>query len=535
MKFLYILLFLFFCCAGTASAVSSVDSLLNQLSTEIENKEVYSRQKYERINQVRHQLLSQGDISLMQQYELYSKLYHEYRSYQYDSAFTYSLKLQEVARQLNDPVKVAYSQLKLSFILLSSGMFKESLDSLEVVKTRGMPDTLKVEYYALKARAYFDLANYSMDDYYAKRYISKGTLYLDSAIALSGANTFDFFSLRGFRNLKAQNYAEAEADFLHMLNTFELTYNQYAITASSLANVYRATGNTEQAIILMTKAAIADIRSSTKEAVALMNLAEMLYNQGDENRAYFYIKQALDDATFYGARQRKIQVAAILPIIEGERLATVESQRSRLFVYSIVVTLLSVLVLLFAYIIFKQLKQLREARRVEAEANRMLQEVNKSLIEANRIKEEYIGYSFNVYTDYIDKLEKFKLSMDKKLMAKKYDEISYVMKSINLKKEREALYLSFDKIFIQLFPNFVSEFNSYFKDEDKITLKNNESLTIELRIFALIRIGITDHEQIAKILEYSVNTIYTYKTRVKNRSTLPNDEFEKKIMEIKAF
>ena len=109
------------------------------------------------------------------------------------------------------------------------------------------------------------------------------------------------------------------------------------------------------------------------------------------------------------------------------------------------------------------------------------------------------------------------------------------MKSVNLKKEREALYLSFDKIFLRLFPNFIPEFNAYFREEDKIIPKDKDSLNIELRIFALIRLGIHDHDQIARILEYSVNTIYTYKTRVKNRSVLPNEEFESKIMAIKAF
>jgi hypothetical protein len=533
MKFLSALIILL-TYTGFTYANSNPDSLLTELSIAINNKESYVRQKNQRIEELK-QLLKQDDITPNQQFNLYNKLYFEYRSFQYDSAFTYASKLQQAARHLNDPVKTTYSKLKLSFTLLSSGMFKETLDSLNTVNIARMPDSIKADYYSLKGRTYYDLANYTMDEYYASRYVQQGNNYTDSAIAVGEPNSYFFYSHRGLRNLKVKNYPAAETDFRYILDNYTLTDNQYAIATSSLANVYRAQGENEKAILLMAQAAIADIRSSTREAVALMNLSEMLYRQGDEVRAYFYIKQALEDATMYGARQRKIQVAAILPIIEGERLATVESQRSRLFVYSIMVTLLSVLVILFAFIIFRQLKQLREARRIESEASDKLQETNKKLVEANRIKEEYIGYSFNMYTDYIDKLEKFKQSVDKKLVAKKYDEINYVMKSINLKKEREALYISFDKIFIRLFPNFVSEFNSYFKDEDKIILKDHETLNIELRIFALIRIGIHDHEQIAKILEYSVNTIYTYKTRVKNRSILPNEEFEKRIMEIKAF
>lgn len=140
-----------------------------------------------------------------------------------------------------------------------------------------------------------------------------------------------------------------------------------------------------------------------------------------------------------------------------------------------------------------------------------------------------------MYSEYLSKIEKLKVSVGRKLMTKKYDEINHVMESISLKKEREALYKSFDGVFLKLFPNFVSVFNSYFKQEDKIILKDNQSLNIELRIFALIRMGVNDHEQIAKILEYSVRTIYNYKTKVKNKSIFSNDEFERKVMEIRAF
>ncbi|WP_187263770.1 DUF6377 domain-containing protein [Pontibacter beigongshangensis] len=476
-----------------------------------------------------------GDISLQQQFSIYNKLYNEYRTFQYDSAFTYALNLQKTARQLSDPVRETYAKLKLSHTLLSSGMYKEALDSLHTVNPNQMPDSIKIDYYALTARAYYDLSGYTQDSYYTPRYNNTGERYVDSALALLDTNTLWFYALRGMKHEIAVQPEKARADFQTILNKFNPSLNQYAMAANSLGNYYYKQGHTDKAIEMMARAAIADIKASVKEGVALMTLAEFLYNNGDEGRAYDYIKQAQEDATYYGAKQRKIQVAAILPVIEGERLTTVEGQRGRLVVYAVVVTLLSVLVLVFAFIIFRQLKQLRVAKRTVTEANTKLQEVNESLFEANRIKEEYIGYSFNMYSEYIDKMEKFKKALDKKVIAKKYDEINHVMKSLNLKKEREALYLSFDKIFLKLFPNFVPSFNSFFKEEDQFIPKDEQSLTIEQRIFALIRIGITDHEQIARILEYSVNTIYTYKSKVKKRSLLPNENFERKIMEIKAF
>lgn len=534
MKLVSILL-LFLLYSATAFCTTDNDSLLNELSHTIENKEVYSSRKVNRIESLKQQLTRNEALPLPEQFVLNDKLYEEYKSFKFDSAFTYAQKLQRIAARLNDTTRTTYAKIKLSFILLSSGMFNETLDSLNSVKLAHMPDSIKVDYYALKARAYFDLANYNMDNYYAQRYINSGNKYLDSAIALASPNTLQFYSISGFRNLKKENLRKAAQDFRHILQTLPPSSHDYAIAAASLGNVYKETGNMDQSIYWMAQAAIADIKSSTNEAVALMNLAELLYKKGDENRAYTYIKQALKDATFYGARQRKIQVAAILPIIEGERLITVESQRRRLFLYAAAVTMLSGLVVFFAFIIFRQLKRLKFAKRAITEANDELQEINDRLVEANKIKEEYIGYSFNVYSAYIGKLDKFKRSIDKKLMAKKYDDIPQVLKSVNLKKERASLYQSFDKVFLKLFPDFVSEFNAYFHEADKIIPKDHESLTIELRIFALIRMGIHEHEQIATILEYSVNTIYTYKTRIKNKSILPNEVFEKKIMEIKPF
>ncbi|TXK36721.1 tetratricopeptide repeat protein [Pontibacter qinzhouensis] len=528
-------IFLLLLCAWPLSSYANIDSLLHELSQTIREKEKYMEQKSERLEQLKKILRNEPDLSLTEQFEVYNKLYFEYRTFKYDSAFKYVLQLQDVAHRLNDPIRITHAKLNQSFILLSSGMFKEALDSLNTIQPAPFPDSIKIEFYALKARAFYDLSSYTEDTYYANRYIKAGESYIDSAFVLIQPNTLAFYTLRGMKQEIANNHERARQDFQTILDKFQPSLRQYAMAANSLGHIYQNMGEPDKALEMLTRAAIADMRSSTKEGVALMTLAEMLYHRGEEALAYDYIKQALEDATFYGAKQRKIQVAAILPVIEGERLATVEGQRSRLYVYSVAVTILSVLVILFAVIIFRQLKQLREVKRTVTEANNSLQQLNESLMEANRIKEEYIGYSFNVYSEYLDKIEKFKKSIDKKLMVKKYDEINHVMKSINLKKEREALYLSFDKIFMKLFPNFVPAFNSYFNEEDKIVIKDNQSLNIELRIFALIRIGIHDHEQIARILEYSVNTIYTYKTRVKNRSFLPNEEFEKRIMEIKAF
>jgi len=282
------------------------------------------------------------------------------------------------------------------------------------------------------------------------------------------------------------------------------------------------------------RAALADVRSSTKEAAAMTNLAQLLYRSGDVKNAYIYIKQAMDDAIFYGARQRKLQVSAILPVIAGDRINIEEGQKRALFFYASLLTILAIMVVAFAVIIYKQLQKLKIADKIILETNHNLEKSIIELNEANTIKEEYIGYYFNLISEYINKLEKFKRSVDNKLTTKRYDDIRILVNNINLTKEREELFINFDKAFLKIFPNFVNGYNELFCEENRVKLLPNQLLNTDLRIFALVRLGISDTEKIAHILEYSVNTIYNYKARIKSRSIIHNDEFEHAIMAIKA-
>ncbi|HEY9049774.1 MAG TPA: DUF6377 domain-containing protein [Ohtaekwangia sp.] len=519
-------------------ADSGTDKRLQELDDILQHREDYVRQKNERINHLKAEL---KNATAANRYFLYVRLCEEYKTFTYDSAFVYVRKLQREAYRLGDPSKIASAKVKLGFILLSSGMFNEALDSLLTVKQKYLSDSMKINYYGVIARTYYDLVDFNRDQYFTERYTQLGNRYIDSALMLCNKSSHDYYSLRAMKYLRMDNYPAATADLEHVLATPGISDGTLAIAASTLGYIFQQVGRMDDAINMLIEASKADNRSSTKETLAILNLAELLYKKGDVLRAYDYVKLAMDDANFYGARHRKIQVAAIFPIIEGNKLNTVERQRRLLFVYAILITVLSAITVSFAVIIYKQFKKLKEAdeniKRANAglqEANNMLQQVNNHLMEANKIKEEYIGYYFNINSEYLVKIQAFKQAIDTKLMTKKYDDIRYVVNNINLKKEREDLYFSFDKVFLKLFPDFVTTFNSFFKEEDRIVLKDGQLLNTELRIFALIRMGIHDTEKIAKILDYSINTIYNYKARIKSKSIVPNDEFEQKIMEIRA-
>lgn len=505
---------------------------LEKLKLVLKEKPQLDAQKQARIDFLKASLTHQ-ESDLKGEYLICLKLYNEYKSFQYDKAFYYAHQLQRISNQLKDPAKIAYAKLKLGFILLSSGMFKETFDSLSTLKTKHLPDSVKREYYLLNARTYYDLADFDQDDYYTKIYKTKASLYVDSALKLCDIHSFDYAYYSGLKLIKAGDLEHAVIKLKSLIRSKQLSEHEYAITASTLSDIYIQYHQPDVAIRLLINASIADIKSATKEAAAMLNLAQLLNKKPYTEDAYLLIRAAMDDAVYYGARQRKVQVSAILPVIASARILHEQEQKQMLFFYCTLLTILSIIIIVFAIIVCKQLKRIKAADKLVLEANARLRNTIEKLNEAEKIKEEYIGYYLHIISDYLNKLEKIKSSITQRLTTKKFDEIKVLVGNINLKKEREELFSNFDKAFLQLFPNFVTEFNALFPVEYQVKLLPHQLLNTDLRIFALIRLGVNDPDKLARILEYSLNTIYNYRTRIKNKSSHP-DKFEAAILNIKA-
>jgi tetratricopeptide (TPR) repeat protein len=533
---LKILLFIALFVASVSSYSSNETvKMLRELDEHLSKKQQYFEVKSLLIKQLTSDLSSTEKLGqTTRAYDLCNLLIDEYESFSYDSAFKYVQKINVLARKSGDQNKIAQAKIKMGFTLLSSGLFKESLDTLNSIQSSLLPENIEADYYNVIARTYYDLADYNNDEYFSSLYRKTGTQYLDSSIALLEQNTSEYWAVMGLRRMKVGDLAGSSDAFNYLITKFDINDHTYAIATSSLGYLYTLMGRTNEAIDMLIRAAIADITSSTKETVALRNLAVHLFEKREIKRAYSYIKIALADATEYNARHRKVEVGSVLPIIEGEMLTTVERQRKQLLNYSFMVSMLSILVISFFVIIFLQLRKIKKVKSILQETNKNLLEINTHLVEANKIKEEYIGYFFNINSEYIDKIEAFQKSIHRKIIAKQYGDLDTIIKNSDLKKERENLFINFDKIFLKIFPNFVVEFNKLLKPEDQILPEKGELLNADLRIFALIRLGITDNDKIAKFLNYSVNTIYTYKTKIKNKSIVDRDMFEQKIMEIKA-
>ncbi|WP_245681325.1 DUF6377 domain-containing protein [Arcticibacter eurypsychrophilus] len=510
------------------------DQSLARLNKNIARKNQYDDQKLARITSLEKSLKSRSNQNLVSKYAIYSKLYDEYKSFNYDKAFFYAHRMQESGQKLNDPVKMATGKIKLGFVLLSAGMFKETFDSLKTVQVGILPDSTKKDFYYLNAHTYYDLADFDKDKFYTPLYNRKAETYIDSALALSNPKSYDYQYNSGLKLIKGGKNEQGAVYLKNLINHYPLNDHQVAVTYSTLSDIYIRKNDPDKAIDLLLQAAEADISYSTKEAAAMLNLAMLLYQKGDIKNAYAFINQAMKDATYYGARHRKVQVSNALIVIAGGKVNSVEQESRNLIIFVVLLTLLVVVVILFVIIISRQLERLKKADKIILETNKSLQDTIHQLTEAEKIKEQYIGYFFNLISEYITKLDKFKKSVSNKLVTKKFDDIQKLVSNINLKDERDELFLNFDKAFLTLFPNFVETYNSFFEPEHQVTLRAGQLMNTDMRIFALIRLGITENEKISSILEYSMNTIYNYKARIKNKSKIANEDFEKAILSIKA-
>ena len=323
---------------ATALSQSNTDSLLQALDQAIEKKDVYVQAKVEGIQQLRNQLPEIRVATPEEQFDLYKKLCEEYQVFIYDSAFTYAQKLSRVSYQLRDPSKISYAKLKMGFILVSSGMFKETFDSLKTVDVKSLPDSSKIDYYSILARTYFDLGNYDNDPYYNATYIRMGIQNLDSAMKFCQPGSYSFLYISNYKNMMTKNTEAAFEEVNQLLTTLPLTEHQRAVNSHHLGSLYLAKGQTDKALGAFTTAAIADIRSATKENAAMNSVANILYEKGDIKNAYELIEFAMEDALFYGAKQRKIQIGSILPIIAAGKLSNVEKQRQLWLIYATALT-----------------------------------------------------------------------------------------------------------------------------------------------------------------------------------------------------
>ncbi len=512
-----------------------LDSLLNVLDKTIEERKTFNRKKEAIIDGLRVQY--DKSASKDQQFHVLGKLFSEYDNYQTDSAYKIVEARFDLARKLDSVQKWAVVYMNLADVYRTTGLYKEALETLEYIKSNNWQVVDKAYYYHLYHSLYVLMSDYAVLEKDKQRYHKLVLDYKDSLLVVLDKNDLSYPLVESTKYMMYGEFNKA----LEVLSLAESKFGDNSPMLNyTLSEVYGHIGNIEKQKYCLALSAIEDLRSSIKEYISLHKLADILYSEGDLNRAYFYMKCALDDAVFSNSRLRTLQVSQMLPLVaDAHDHKTIREKRAMLIALSVIGLLALVLFIALSYI-YKQLKQLSKIKEAQkklngelTEINRELNIVNKQLGEANHVKVEYISYLFNMCSTYISKMEDFRLLVKRNIQTNQVKQLAKTVSTSSLvSDELKEFYRNFDAIFLKIYPTFVEDFNKLLTEEGKVNIKEGELLTPELRIYALIRLGITDSAKIADFLHYSTQTIYNYRQKVRNKAKSDRDEFLDEISRI---
>lgn len=541
----YLCLILILCVKVAKS--DTLDSLLLVLDKNITSCKIYSDKKDIRIRTLKEKL-HLNQLSNETTYHLQESLYKEYKSYICDSAIFYLNKNIELAQQINDSYKLNESIIKLSYLLSSSGMYMEAIDVLKMVNKSSLSKEQLMNYFIAYDHVYGELGYYTQNHKIGTHYTLRSKMYKDSIYQIASPDSEIYLSMEETRLRDEGKLQEALAINDKRLSQVTINSPEYAALMYYRALIFREQKEQDNYIRCLSLSSIADIRSAIKDHASLWMLAQALLDRGDLERAYQYMNFSWTESKFYNARLRAWQSADDLSLIDDTYQLMLRQRNSELKIYILIVSLLSLLLFIALCYIYRQVKHLRTARqnllKVNAQLENLnkelqkinfsLQTANKDLAESNQIKEVYIARFIKLCSTYVDHLDTYRRMVHKKVLTNQITELLHLTRSNSILEEAlNELYENFDSAFLNLFPNFIEQFNSLLQENEQIRPKKNNTLNTELRIFALIRLGITDSSQIAEFLHYSVNTIYNYRAKVKNKARISREDFEEVIANIR--
>ena len=544
-----LLCFLLFFSCYSAFAGESLDSLLNVLDKTIKEADIYVQIKENKLHELKKEARKTPPVSV-ERYHLNNDIYLEYKVYSSDSALHYLNENMLLARQLNDKERELNIQLELSYLLSSIGMYMEAADILNSIDRQTLPSSLLGYYYTCYEHVYFEAGaaqpRYKM---FASRYAKLSHAYRDSMQVTLDPSSATYLWLRETQLREAGKYDEALEFSDRRLAEASFGTPQYALVAYQRFRLFESMGKKDEHLYYLVLSAISDVRSAIKEQSSLMVLAQELNRKGDLKRAYDYINFSWEISQFYKTRLRSWMNITPLSMINGNYQDIIKQQNRELLIYIACVALLALLLVIALIYIYRQMKALSIAKKGLQEVNERLFSLNEELEEVNRhlrstnlelsesnlIKEAYIARFFKLCSVYVDRLQAYRKLVNKKLQR---GQVAELLKMTHLSNdivtvEVQELYANFDSAFLHLFPNFVESLNALLLPDEQIVLKPDELLNTELRIFALIRLGIKDSSQIAELLHYSVNTIYNYRSRVKTKARVSRDDFEDLVAKIR--
>ena len=532
-------------CRLHAADSSRADSLLLKLDQAIKERPIYMEQKELKLAELKRQLHRQ--IPDEERFAILGTLLDEYRSFNTDSALHMAEEREQIAIRLGNREYIDNARMNKADVLGMTGMYKEVMDLMRNIHIDRLSVDIHPYYYHIYRTVYGLMADYAVTAYEKKLYTELTDKYRDSLLLVNKDNLLIHTLIQSDQYNVRNEYDKAIrllTDYLALQKDYE---HDVAICAYTLSESYRLKGDKEKEKEYLIVSAMADMKTAVREYISLRKLAVLLYQEGDIERAYSYVKICMEDAAACNARLRKLEILEIFPIINDAYQQKTEKQQEQMKWALVSISLLSLFLLLAIFYVYKQMKKVAAARREVIDTNKRLKELNDelhlsnaqlkeanhSIAENSYLKEEYIGRYMDQCSVYLEKMDNYRRSLGKIAATGNVEELYKNIKSSKfIEGELKEFYTNFDNTFLQLFPTFVEDFNALLADDEQISLKAGERMNTELRIFALIRLGITDSVKIAQFLRYSVTTIYNYRTKVRNKAAGDRDLLEQEVMTI---
>ncbi len=506
--------------------LASLDSVLSIRDTFLKNKK-------RRIDSIKSRIPVNAPI--MDKLKGYDRLYEEYLTLSFDSAMKYINLAEKLVSDTGDYDLNAKVRIHRSMSYATSGHFSQAIDELKKIQSSCLSDTLLEKYYQAYQWTYGLWAEYSQDKTFAPIYYRNSKTYLDSLIQVTPRNT----SLYNYRIAEKalmfnHDFETAKKNYLKVVDKEPKNSRLYAQSAFALAQAYNNLQDRANYRKWLINAAISDQMIPLKENLALQDVAILIKNEdGDLERANAYLTYSLNDALEYNNRLRILEIGKKLPAIATAYQETVLAKNKQLHLYLVTIVIIVIILIIAIAIIIEQKRKIRNRNVTLSTFNDQLKVFNKQLQETNRSREQYVNLFLNLCAGYIDKYNRMQLTVTSKVKAGQYNELQKLLQANSRPSEAELreVFFNFDTAFLRLYPDFIKNVNTLLQPDKAICPKSSELLNANLRILALIRMGITDSTKIATLLFYSQQTIFNRRTEMRNRA-INRDSFEKEIMDI---
>lgn len=558
-SFITIILLVISICGASAKSSAALNSglstqqLLDSLDSSLGKSAAYTAEKERRISSLRRRLSQTANPE--QRFWICRNLVDEYSSYNSDSALHYIDASTAVGRQTGRREWVDEMNLNRAYIYAATGLLSEAESALNEVDPRQMTPALASEYYN---RLLFVLTH--KDQYLGKNsltrpYSERAKAMLDSVSRLMQPSDPQYIWFLAWRSMTdPAKTREAIPVVEKALESSTYSTREEAMNAWILSRLYELTGNSDMMMRYLILSAIADVRTSNKEIASLEEISNRLYQSNDLERANDYISHCLQLANDYKSRVRVGRLADLQYHITKAYSQRNDRQRRKLNVYFIIALMFAAGLAVAMLFLYKQnrrihrskteldrsnaqlnskVEELSQTRRQLKEANDRLETLYRNvrdeageLAAGNDAKERYIADIFAICSDYISKLDEFRRNIYRKIVAHNFDEVKELTKSHELSHgEIKELYQNFDSIFLKVYPNFVDDFNTLLRPDERVAMKKPGVLTTELRIYALVRLGINDSVKIARFLHCSTQSVYNARMKMRNKSDISKEQF----------